>query len=79
MNVPDIKHLFDYTEWANARTIDAAKQLSDEHLRRDVGISHKSIFETLAYGGRGMDLAGTLEWSVSGKRCLVTLVNGIVR
>ena len=49
MNVPDIKHLFDYTEWANARTIDAAKQLSDEHLRRDVGISHKSIFETLLH------------------------------
>ena len=49
MNVADIKHLFDYTEWANDRAIDAAEQLSDEHLRRDFGISHKSIFETLLH------------------------------
>jgi uncharacterized damage-inducible protein DinB len=49
MNLADIKHLFDYTEWANARTIDAAGKLSDKDLRRDFGISHKSIFGTLLH------------------------------
>ena len=49
MNVADIKDLFDYTEWANDRAITAAEQLSDEDLRRDFGISHRSIFETLLH------------------------------
>lgn len=49
MNLSDIKQLFDYTEWANDLAMDAAAKLPDEHLRRDVGISHKSIFGTLAH------------------------------
>ena len=49
MNRSDIRQLFDYTEWANALIMGAAAQLSDEHLRRDVQISHKSIFETLQH------------------------------
>src|ERR1041385_5484379 len=49
MNVSDIKHLFNYTEWANGLAMDAAAQLPDENLRRDVGISHKSIFGTLVH------------------------------
>ena len=49
MNLTDIKQLFDYTEWANDLAKDAAGKLSDENLRRDVGISHKSIFETLLH------------------------------
>lgn len=49
MNKADIKHLFDYTEWANDLAIDAASNLSDEHLRREVNISHKSIFGTLLH------------------------------
>lgn len=49
MNVADIKQLFDYTEWANARAMDAAAKLSDEHLRHDFGISYKSIFGTLLH------------------------------
>ncbi len=49
MDVADIKHLFDYTQWANARTIDAAEQLSDEHLHHNFHISHNSIFETLLH------------------------------
>ena len=49
MNVSDIKHLFNYTEWANGLAMDAAAQLSDENLRRDVRISHKSIFGTLVH------------------------------
>jgi uncharacterized damage-inducible protein DinB len=49
MNLSDIKHLFNYTEWANDLAMDAAAKLSDENLRRDVGISHKSIFGTLVH------------------------------
>ncbi len=49
MNLSDLRHLFDYTEWANDLTMDAAAHLSDDNLRRDVGISHKSIFGTLLH------------------------------
>jgi uncharacterized damage-inducible protein DinB len=49
MNLADIRHLFDYTEWANGLAMDAADKLPDEDLRSDVGISHKSIFGTLLH------------------------------
>ena len=49
MNLTDVKQLFDYTEWANNRALDAATKLSEEDLRRDVQISHKSIYETLLH------------------------------
>ena len=49
MNLSDIRHLFDYTEWANALTLNAAAELSDEDLRRDFKISHCSIFATLLH------------------------------
>jgi uncharacterized damage-inducible protein DinB len=49
MNLTDIRQLFDYTEWANELAMDAAAKLSDDILRRDVGISHKSIFGTLLH------------------------------
>ena len=49
MNLSYIRHLFDYTEWANDLAIDAAAKLSDENLMRDFGISHKSIFGTLVH------------------------------
>jgi len=49
MNQSDIRHLFDYTEWANGLALNAAAELSDENLRRDVGISHGSIFGTLLH------------------------------
>lgn len=49
MNLADIRRLFDYTEWANDLAIDAAAQLSDEHLQRDFNISHRSIFGTLVH------------------------------
>lgn len=49
MNLADIRHLFDYTEWANDLALDAAAKLSDENLRRDFGISHQSIFGTLVH------------------------------
>ena len=49
MDLTDIKHLFNYTEWANNLAMDAAGKLPDEHLRREVGISHNSIFGTLLH------------------------------
>lgn len=49
MNLADIKRLFDYTEWANDLAMEAADQLPDEDLRRDVGISHGSVFGTLLH------------------------------
>jgi uncharacterized damage-inducible protein DinB len=49
MNVADITDLFDYTEWANGRTIAAAEKLPESELLRDFGISHRSIFETLLH------------------------------
>lgn len=49
MNLSDIRQLFDYTEWANELARDAAARLPDEGMRRDVGISHKSIFGTLLH------------------------------
>ena len=49
MNLSDIRHLFDYTEWANELTLNAAAALSDEDLRRDFKISHSSIFATLLH------------------------------
>jgi uncharacterized damage-inducible protein DinB len=49
MNLADIKRLFDYTEWANDLAMQAAAKLPDEDLRRDVGISHGSMFGTLVH------------------------------
>src|SRR5215470_17121575 len=49
MTVTEFRHLYDYTEWANALVLDAAEKLSSEQLLRDAGISHKSILGTLTH------------------------------
>lgn len=49
MTVDDIRHLFTYTEWANARVLEAAEKLPAEELLRDVRISHRSILGTLLH------------------------------
>ena len=49
MDLADIRHLFDYTKWANDLAMDAANSLTDEQLNRDFGISHTSIFGTLTH------------------------------
>ena len=49
MDLSDIRHLFDYTEWANGLALGAAAQFSDENLRRNFNISHSSIFGTLLH------------------------------
>src|SRR5258706_16241929 len=49
MDKSDIRHLFDYTEWANGLAMDAGAKLSVEDLRRDARISHGSILGTLLH------------------------------
>src|SRR5436305_14563770 len=49
MNLSDIRHLFDYTEWANDLAMEAADELLDADLHRETGISHGSIFGTLTH------------------------------
>src|SRR6185295_13256041 len=49
MDITDIRHLFDYTEWANALAMNSASALAEEHLRRDFQISHSSILGTLRH------------------------------
>ncbi|MDX6529086.1 MAG: hypothetical protein QOH41_1376 [Blastocatellia bacterium] len=49
MDLIDVRHLFDYTEWANGLALRAAADLSEENLRRDFGISHGSILGTLVH------------------------------
>jgi uncharacterized damage-inducible protein DinB len=49
MNLSDIRHLFDYTEWANELALKAAAGLTDDDLRRDFKISHSSILGTLLH------------------------------
>jgi|ERR1051326_1756862 uncharacterized damage-inducible protein DinB len=49
MDLSDVRHLFDYTEWANGLALEAAAKLSGEGLLRDFQISHRSIFGTLLH------------------------------
>ena len=49
MNLTDIRHLFDYTEWANGLALNAAAELTEENMRRDFNISHSSILGTLVH------------------------------
>jgi uncharacterized damage-inducible protein DinB len=49
MDLTDIRHLFDYTEWANDLAMDAANNLTDEQLQRDFAISHGSVLGTLTH------------------------------
>ena len=74
MNLVDVKHLFDYTEWANGLALDAATKLSDQDLRRDFNISHRSILGTLVHMAgaewiwlerwHGNSPAGAEAWSI---------------
>jgi uncharacterized damage-inducible protein DinB len=74
MNLVDVKHLFDYTEWANGLALDAAIKLSGEDLRHDFNISHHSILGTLVHMAgaewiwlerwHGNSPAGAEAWSI---------------
>ena len=49
MTIAEIRHLYVYTEWANARVLAAAEKLPPEDLLRDNRISHRSILGTLLH------------------------------
>jgi len=49
MTTAEVRHLFAYTEWANARVLSAVETLPPEELLRDVSISHRSILGTLLH------------------------------
>ena len=49
MTAAEVRDLFAYNEWANARVLSAAEKLPAEELLRDVQISHKSILGTLLH------------------------------
>lgn len=49
MNVDEVRRLFSYTEWANARIIDCLRGLSEEQLTRPIESSFPSIRDTLAH------------------------------
>jgi uncharacterized damage-inducible protein DinB len=49
MTVTEVRQLFTYTEWANARVLGAAEKLPADDLLRDVHISHTSILGTLLH------------------------------
>jgi uncharacterized damage-inducible protein DinB len=49
MNVQEIRELFTYTEWANARILECARGLSEEQFTREIASSYPSIRGTLAH------------------------------
>lgn len=51
MDLEYFRHLFSYTEWANARIIDAIRGLTDEQRTRRLESSFPNIHATLAHVG----------------------------
>ncbi|MBS1811627.1 MAG: DinB family protein [Acidobacteria bacterium] len=49
MNLQSIRHLYDYTHWANHLVIDAVEAISVEEQLRDRGVSHQSLHGTLLH------------------------------
>jgi uncharacterized damage-inducible protein DinB len=49
MTTDDVRRLFAYNRWANAKTIKAAGELGDEKLNRDCRSSFPSVFATLVH------------------------------
>lgn len=49
MNVEEIRDLFSYTEWANARIVETLRGLSEEQLTRTIESSFPTIRDTLAH------------------------------
>jgi uncharacterized damage-inducible protein DinB len=45
----EIRQLYEYNSWANARVLEACAALSAEQRGRDLGTSHHSVHETLAH------------------------------
>lgn len=49
MDVKEVRHLYEYNAWANARVLDAASALDEEQFTRDLGSSHASVRDTLVH------------------------------
>jgi uncharacterized damage-inducible protein DinB len=49
MTVDDIRTLFEYDRWANARVFDAISNLTAEQFNRDLGGSFRSVRDTLLH------------------------------
>jgi len=49
MTPEEIRELFAYDRWANARTLDACAALSREQFTRDLGSSFRSVRDTVAH------------------------------
>jgi len=49
MDKDEIRQLYDYNRWANARTFDAAERLTDAEFARALGGSFPSVRETLVH------------------------------
>ena len=49
MNTEDVRQLYDYNAWANARVLDAAAALTPEQFTRDMASSFPSVRDTLAH------------------------------
>jgi uncharacterized damage-inducible protein DinB len=49
MTPEEIRQLFDYNDWANRRSLEAAKQLSDEQFIKPLGSSFPSVRDTLVH------------------------------
>lgn len=49
MNKQDVKYLYDYNRWANARVLDSVSKLTLEQFSRDLQSSHRSVRDTLAH------------------------------
>jgi len=45
----EVRMLFDYNDWANRRSLEAAAQLSDEQFAKPLGSSFSSVRDTLAH------------------------------
>lgn len=49
MNVEDVRTLYSYTEWANARIIETLRGMSGEQFTRTIESSFPSLRDTLAH------------------------------
>ena len=49
MNAQDVRLLYEYNRWANARVLDAAAALTPGQFTKDLASSHRSLRDTLAH------------------------------
>jgi uncharacterized damage-inducible protein DinB len=49
MTAEEARNHLRYSSWASRRLLDAAMQLPEEQLHREMNVSHKTIFDTLTH------------------------------